>query len=137
MINSFKRRSFLDRVSSFANNLEVWLAIVGALLVTIPGVVLLVYTEGQLRAIGLGLLVYSFSFFVLLPGLLLAATAKPGSNSRLLAAFACFWLAFFTYFYLTYTTNRQDIKVISLVPIMILGTIFFIWWVRDFFRDQP
>ena len=107
--------------------------------VPIVGLVLLFCAEGKLRVIGLGALVYSFALFVVLPGLALAANAKRGSNKRLFASIVCFVLGFFAFFYLSYTVgDRQDIKYISVVPISLVGIIFFAWWTRDciFFDDS-
>ena len=105
----------------------------------IVGLVLLFCAEGKLRVIGLGALVYSFALFVVLPGLALAANAKRGSNKRLFASIVCFVLGFFAFFYLSYTVgDRQDIKYISVVPISLVGIIFFAGWTRDciFFDDS-
>ncbi len=124
--------SSLQRLVETRRNIKTVIALIGALVV-IPsiGAYLVFFTEGTTRAIGPGFFVYSFALFVALPALILAASDDRGSNSRLFASFGCFVLAFFTFFYLEHTTNRQDIKFIATIPITLLGLIFAGWWAKD------
>jgi len=135
-MSSKKKSSPIQRLVEIRRNTEAMIACFLALFVVpIAGLVLIFCAEGNLRTIGLGFLVYSFALFVVLPGLVLAANEGPGSNTRLFASFTCFVLAFFTFFYLTYTTgDRQDIKFITTIPITALGFIFAAWWARDCIR---
>ena len=130
---STKKQSPIQRIVEIRRNTEAMIACFLALVVVpIVGLVLLFCAEGNWRTIGLGFLVYSFALFVVLPGLVLAANEKPGSNTRLFASLTCFVLAFFAFFYLSYTAaGRQDIKYITTIPITLLGVIFAIWWARD------
>lgn len=132
-MNSQKQLSPLKRLVEIRRNTGTLVACFLALVV-VPaiGLFLLFGAEGKLRAIGLGFLVYSFALFVVLPGLILAAGEKRGSNTRLFASLTCFVLAFFVFFYLSYTVvGKEEIKFIVTIPISLLGIVFAIWWARD------
>ena len=131
-MKSKESTSSLQRLIEVHQNIKTVIALIGVLVV-IPsiGAYLVFFTEGMTRAIGLGFFVYSFALFVALPALILAASADRGSNSRIFASFGCFVLAFFTFFYLEYTSDRQDIKFIATIPITLLGLIFAGWWAKD------
>jgi len=126
----------IARIGQVINELRTSVALLLTLIaLPLAGVVLLFCADGKLRAIGLGFFVYLFALFVALPMLAMAATAKRGSNARIFASFACFWLSFFTYFYLQYAAIKPDMvaRLMVTVPISLLGFIFFGWWVRDLF----
>ena len=131
-MDSKQPKSSIQRLVEMRRNIK---AVVGCFLalavVPIAGLALLLCADGNLRAIGLGFLVYSFALFIVLPCLALAANDDRGSNSRLFASFACFVLAFFTYFYLMYTSSQPQMKFILPVPISILGIVFGAWWAKD------
>ena len=124
-MNSKTPTSSIQRLVELRRNVRAMIACLMALVVVpMVGLALLFFAEGNLRAIGLGFLVYSFALFVVLPCLVLAANEKRGSNARLFASFACFVLAFFTFFYLSYTSTQPQMKFILPVPISILGVVF-------------
>lgn len=131
-MDSKQPKSSIQRLVEMRRNIKAVVACFLALVVVpIVGLTLLFCAEGNLRAIGLGLLVYPFALFIVLPCLILAATDERGSNSRLFASFACFVLAFFTFFYLMYTSNQPQMKFVLPVPISVLGLVFGIWWAKD------